>query len=45
MTLNKLFQSVRATGGLGIIGVFTKDPKSRNEGACRPVRAQKPTQR
>ena len=28
MTLNKLFQSVRATGGLGIIGVFTKDPKS-----------------
>jgi threonine dehydrogenase-like Zn-dependent dehydrogenase len=28
MTLNKLFKSVRATGGLGIVGVFTQDPKS-----------------
>ena len=28
MTLNNLVKSVRATGGLGIVGVFTKDPKS-----------------
>jgi glutathione-independent formaldehyde dehydrogenase len=28
MTLNKLFKSVRATGGLGVVGVFTQDPKS-----------------
>jgi glutathione-independent formaldehyde dehydrogenase len=28
MTLNNLFKSVRATGGLGVVGVFTKDPKS-----------------
>ena len=28
MTLNRLVKSVRATGGLGIVGVFAKDPKS-----------------
>jgi glutathione-independent formaldehyde dehydrogenase len=28
MTLNKLVKSVRATGGLGVVGVFTQDPKS-----------------
>ena len=28
MTLNNLVKSVRATGGLGIVGVFTQDPKS-----------------
>ena len=28
MTLNNLIKSVRATGGLGIVGVFAEDPKS-----------------
>ena len=28
MTLNNLVKSVRATGGLGVVGVFTQDPKS-----------------
>jgi threonine dehydrogenase-like Zn-dependent dehydrogenase len=28
MTLNNLVQAVRATGGLGVVGVFTQDPKS-----------------
>jgi glutathione-independent formaldehyde dehydrogenase len=28
MTLNNLVKSVRATGGLGVVGVFTEDPKS-----------------
>jgi glutathione-independent formaldehyde dehydrogenase len=28
LTLNNLVKSVRATGGLGVVGVFTQDPKS-----------------
>jgi glutathione-independent formaldehyde dehydrogenase len=28
VTLNNLVKSVRATGGLGVVGVFTQDPKS-----------------
>jgi glutathione-independent formaldehyde dehydrogenase len=28
MTLNNLVKSVRATGGIGVVGVFTQDPKS-----------------
>jgi glutathione-independent formaldehyde dehydrogenase len=31
MTLNKLVKAVRATGGLGVVGVFTQDPKSPDD--------------
>jgi glutathione-independent formaldehyde dehydrogenase len=32
MTMNNLVKSVRATGGIGVVGVFVaKDPKSRDK--------------